>query len=1098
MRTLAHLAWAVIFCCSSLAAQAGFQGLTYEVVATDALTTYRVYATFSSPTDELVALYGTEGAPWSFTPLDSVFQAPTGSPWGTLIPEAAVDVIDGLAEDSWFTIGSEDDGGTSTLSTVGMDAASAAFEAGEGFSVQSEAGGAIFIFPGTSLDAVAGADLKVLIGQFTMAGPAELVINIQWRPAGGLMVYDEGITLQIPEEVGCTDPEACNYDPIAIVDDGSCFLDIDGLYDCSGVCLEDADSDGVCDALEVLGCTVPEAENYSPNATEDDGSCIAEGCTDPTASNYAAWASTDDGSCYWLGCTDPAALNPNSIATVDDGSCLYPAPSYAGLNAELAEVTEGIYVHRVYALFTNPHDELVAVYGDAEHPLTLASGTLFTQDPDGIEDFGTAFDSAADLIDSWLALGSAGEDIQTVGLQPALTAFGLGLDVNLNSEAGGMWFALPDNGHGQPDTLGRVLLGQFASTGQVSIQLNLQYQAQNGSTQQVTNQSLLFPNVPSGCLDDTACNYDANATLEDGSCEYSSCLGCTDAEACNYNPDATVDDGNCIIPEEGLTCDGVCLTDSDGDGVCDDFEVPGCTLSDAENFNSNATDDDGSCVLPGCTDDSALNYNPAANSDDGGCLYEGCMDEAALNFDVMANVEGPCDYPNPGFEGLSWEAIGTDDEGNAIYRLYAAFTNPTDILTAVFGTALEPLSIASTAGFVQSPSGFGLMPTSPSSADLESDSWLTLGTDAGSDDILSVGMTTPLATFESGGDLVLNSAAGAMWFAVPPADGAPELGTPDSEGRVLLAQLVTAGQITTTLNLQYRAPNGDPIMVWGANLTFPEGLAGCMEVSACNYEPDATLEGPCEYPEPQLDCNGDCLLDADGDGICDGDEVAGCTDPEACNFDEAATDDNGSCFFATVGTDCSGNCLIDTDGDGVCEENEIVGCQDPTACNFDADATDSGYCDYPEGEFDCSGNCLNDSDGDGICDGLEIPGCLDPQACNYQSTATDEGPCYFPPAGFDCNGNCLNDANGNGICDELEPNGPCAGPDCCGDNTLWDPIGQTCIPNGPFLCGTNTVWDPISQTCIGFDDCPADLDGNGVVALADLLTFLSSFGQPCD
>ena len=48
-----------------------------------------------------------------------------------------------------------------------------------------------------------------------------------------------------------------------------------------------------------------------------------------------------------------------------------------------------------------------------------------------------------------------------------------------------------------------------------------------------------------GCTDATACNYDPNATVDDGSCDFSSCSGCTDAMACNYNPNATEDDGSC-------------------------------------------------------------------------------------------------------------------------------------------------------------------------------------------------------------------------------------------------------------------------------------------------------------------------------------------------------------------------------------------------------------------------------------------------------------------------------------------------------------------------------------------------------------------------
>ena len=46
--------------------------------------------------------------------------------------------------------------------------------------------------------------------------------------------------------------------------------------------------------------------------------------------------------------------------------------------------------------------------------------------------------------------------------------------------------------------------------------------------------------VIGGCTDSTACNYEENATTDDGSCEYESCVGCTDPEASNYNPLATI------------------------------------------------------------------------------------------------------------------------------------------------------------------------------------------------------------------------------------------------------------------------------------------------------------------------------------------------------------------------------------------------------------------------------------------------------------------------------------------------------------------------------------------------------------------------------
>jgi len=48
-----------------------------------------------------------------------------------------------------------------------------------------------------------------------------------------------------------------------------------------------------------------------------------------------------------------------------------------------------------------------------------------------------------------------------------------------------------------------------------------------------------------GCTDMDACNYNAAATDDDGSCDYDSCAGCTDEYANNYSPYATIDDGSC-------------------------------------------------------------------------------------------------------------------------------------------------------------------------------------------------------------------------------------------------------------------------------------------------------------------------------------------------------------------------------------------------------------------------------------------------------------------------------------------------------------------------------------------------------------------------
>ena len=38
-------------------------------------------------------------------------------------------------------------------------------------------------------------------------------------------------------------------------------------------CINDIDGDGICDELEIEGCTEITACNYNPYVTEDDGSC---------------------------------------------------------------------------------------------------------------------------------------------------------------------------------------------------------------------------------------------------------------------------------------------------------------------------------------------------------------------------------------------------------------------------------------------------------------------------------------------------------------------------------------------------------------------------------------------------------------------------------------------------------------------------------------------------------------------------------------------------------------------------------------------------------------------------------------------------------
>ena len=203
-------------------------------------------------------------------------------------------------------------------------------------------------------------------------------------------------------------------------------------------------------------------------------------------------------------------------------------------------------------------------------------------------------------------------------------------------------------------------------------------------------------------------------------------------------------------------------------------------------------------------------------------------------------------------------------------------------------------------------------------------------------------------------NISIDDAIGGAWYAL----NGDANGIAGPELKVLAGQFTTDGDISGQLYCQVFI-NGDGANEFRDTFYFGAGapVLGCTDATACNYDGAATDDdGSCEFPadlygSANLDCDGNCLNDSDEDGTCDEDEVPGCTDATACNYSEAATDDDSSCTYpAADNLDCDGNCLNDADSDLVCDEDEIAGCQDSAACNYDAAATDdNGSCTYPDG-----------------------------------------------------------------------------------------------------------------------------------------------------
>jgi len=293
--------------------------------------------------------------------------------------------------------------------------------------------------------------------------------------------------------------------------------------------------------------------------------------------------------------------------------------------------------------------------------------------------------------------------------------------------------------------------------------------------------------------------------------------------------------------------------------------------------------------------------------------------------------------------------------------------------------------------------------------------------------------------------------------------------------------------------------------------------SGCTDNNACNYNPSYTSDdGSCIYLEGQCDVCLDGVIidnDMDNDGVCDIDEIPGCMDESACNFNSFATDPpldislgTGIIWIYTDSVFLDNNWLMtdsvefiptnpmecnydDTDNDGVCDIFEIVGCSDPYACNFNEFSTDTNNllcifgtgCDTCSGESDGTGTILdNDLDDDGVCDFDEIIGCTDPQACNYDATPTtdtDNSLCNYSTDLDEC-ATCSGEIDGTGtiVDNDIDNDGVCNSDEIVGcTDTLacnYDASSTTDTDNS--LCNYTTDLDECAS-------CSGETDGTGII-----------------
>lgn len=212
------------------------------------------------------------------------------------------------------------------------------------------------------------------------------------------------------------------------------------------------------------------------------------------------------------------------------------------------------------------------------------------------------------------------------------------------------------------------------------------------------------------------------------------------------------------------------------------------------------------------------------------------------------------------------------------YRLYAE-VSPNWEIQLLFGDTQYPLFINSVGSFYQNPNGG---PTTLSIdpdellnvPGLAYDSWLTFNRETQVQNTIQI---LPLASifdnFEAGGSISLNSFLASGIFVT--TAGFDDQTVPDANGRILLGQFTTNGEISGCINMQFRKLNEDGSIFDppGPDL-FLTYLADQLCFASNTPEPcagDLNNSGAVDIEDllivlTAFGCSGDCPIDLNNDG----------------------------------------------------------------------------------------------------------------------------------------------------------------------------------------------------------------------------------------
>jgi hypothetical protein len=157
-------------------AMADYTGLTCDPFDNgDGTWTARIYANYSSATDELHAVFGDGDDAMIIDSTGGFYQATLfGAHWNHSgdVNEGAFGNFPEMMNDSWVTIGHDNQDGNTLATSPGFDFSD--FEMGGAINTDN---GAWYVTPGAA-QAAAGEDLRILLGQFTMMGTDSHVMGV--------------------------------------------------------------------------------------------------------------------------------------------------------------------------------------------------------------------------------------------------------------------------------------------------------------------------------------------------------------------------------------------------------------------------------------------------------------------------------------------------------------------------------------------------------------------------------------------------------------------------------------------------------------------------------------------------------------------------------------------------------------------------------------------------------------------------------------------------------------------------------------------------------------------------------------------------------